>query len=314
MRKLVLIGYLYFTQLLCAQNLVPNPSFEDYDSCPMYTGQFFVVQDWYSPTSNSPDYFNSCWNESWNDNPDVPINRFGSETAHSGMAYAGIAGPYTTLNTRDYVSIILLDSLKAGSKYCLEFYISLGDSSWGGVNFIGAHLSTAPDTMYAGFYLNNLPFQPQIEYDSVISDTSGWTKISGLYTAIGGECYLTIGVFKPDSLLTYDSIQGNGSVQFSYYYIDDVAVWNCDTSATVYPEIIFFPNPSNGQFNITGNFPLGTELFVYNMLGQIVCDPISLPEGNNNVPVFIDVAVGLYYYKVFANDTILSEGKMVIIR
>ncbi len=306
-----LIGTLFFAQLLCAQNLVPNPSFENYDSCPRYNGDLFCIP-WYSPTVSTPDYFNECWNESWNDNMDVPINRFGAEAARSGVAYAGIYTQLVTVNAREYITIRLFDSLKAGSKYCVEFYVSLGDSSWGGVNFLGAHLSSTPDTMYAGFNMYNLPFQPQIEYDSIMNDTSGWTKISGLYIALGGECYLTIGVFKPDSLLTYDSIQGDGSVKFTYYFIDDVSVWQCDTPETVYPAITFYPNPCNGNFIITGNFPFGSELKIYNMLGQQVSNTIYLPEGNAEVPIYSFLAQGVYCCRIESQAVVLKSEMIVV--
>lgn len=230
MRALFLIGLLTITQFVCAQNLVPNPSFENYDSCPRGNGNLFCTP-WYSPTMNSPDYLNACWNGVTTDNMDVPVNRFGSEPAHTGQAYAGVYTVFSTPSSHEYVSVKLLDSLKQGARYCVEFYATLGDSSWGGVNYLGAHLSATPDTMYAGYYLLRLPFQPQIEYDTILTDTSGWTKISGAFVAQGGEMYITIGIFAPDSALTYDSIQGDGSVRFSYYFIDDVSVYEiqlCD--------------------------------------------------------------------------------------
>ena len=42
-----------------AQNLVPNPSFEDYCSCPDNSGQVYRAIGWTS-FGNSSDYFNCC--------------------------------------------------------------------------------------------------------------------------------------------------------------------------------------------------------------------------------------------------------------
>jgi OmpA-OmpF porin, OOP family len=292
------------------QNIVPNPSFELYDSCPYYTGQFDRCQQWYSPTDNTPDYFHECWNESWYDSPDVPINRFGSEPAHTGQAYAGLYALYATVNGREYISVHLSDTLEATKRYCIELYVTLGDSSWGGVNYLGAHFSNVPDTMYAGFYPFVLPMHPQIEWDTVLTDTTDWVLLQGSFTATGGECYVTIGVFKPDSMLTYDSIQGDGTSRGAYYFIDDVAVWQCDTPAIVYPFNIF-PNPSNGEFTITGDFPQYTQLIIYNLLGQKVLESPYLPQGNNSVPVHLQLATGVYYYELRAAEK-LSEGKLII--
>ncbi len=298
-------------------NLVPNPSFEDTNSCPTGISQIYRTDYWYSPTANSPDFFHSCVDVTTISPPDIPQNLWGTQSAHSGSAYTGVVGLYSAANGRDYVSIKLEDTLIASRRYCVEFFVSLADSSFSGINFIGTHLSSTPDTIYCLpcpiNFLWNLPFQPQVEEVTVTSDMSAWIKISGSFVALGTECYLTIGVFKPDSLLIVDTIRGDGSNLRSYYYIDDVAVWECDTPAIVYPDITFFPNPSNGNFNITGNFPAGSQFVAYNMLGQVVCDPVLLPEGNNNVPVFIDVAVGLYYYKIISNSVVLSKGKILIV-
>jgi len=295
---------------LRAQNLVPNPSFEDHDSCPQYNGNFFCTP-WFSPTRNTPDYFNQCWNGWWFDSMDVPSNRFGSQNARTGVAYAGFAGLYASQNGREYISIKLSDTLLAGIIYNVEYYVSLADSSWGGINKLGAHFSNTPDTMYAGMYTYNLPFQPQLEFDTVIIDTTNWVRLSGNYIAFGGECYLTIGVFKTDSLLTYDTIQGDGSSRGAYYYIDDVSV--VKYQPTVYPAITLFPNPSNGEFTITGNFPEHTQLFVYDMLGQKVMESPYLPVGNNSAAVHLQLAQGVYYYELRSTE-ILATGKLYIVK
>ena len=43
-----------------AQNLVPNPSFEDMVQCPPGWTQIEFATGWINPNGYSPDYFNSC--------------------------------------------------------------------------------------------------------------------------------------------------------------------------------------------------------------------------------------------------------------
>src|ERR1051326_8610415 len=45
-----------------AQNLVPNGSFEIYDSCPEYEAQIARANGWsiYSQAGTTPDYYNAC--------------------------------------------------------------------------------------------------------------------------------------------------------------------------------------------------------------------------------------------------------------
>jgi hypothetical protein len=310
-KNLILVLIMMLAKFLSAQiNLVPNPSFELYDSCPKGNGDLFCTP-WYGPTDNTPDYLNACWNGVTTDTMDVPINRFGSQYARTGVAYAGVFCLYASVNARDYISVKLTDTLEIGQQYDVEFYVSLADSSWGGIDNLAAHLSSTPDTMYAGFSITNLPFQPQIFCDTIIKDTSAWTRIHGSLVASGGECYITIGVFLPDSLLSYDAIQGDGSVRASYYYIDDVSV--VKYQPPMYSAITLFPNPSNGEFTVTGNLPEHTQLFVYDMLGQKVMESPYLPVGNTSVPVHLQLSQGVYYYELRSTET-LATGKLMIVK
>lgn len=105
------------------QNLVKNPSFEDTISCPMYLGQISKAIPWFNATDNTPDYFNSCWEENGNSSVDVPSNFWGFQYARTGVAYAGFSPYYGCPECRDYIEGIMLDSLIAGKKYCVEFYV-----------------------------------------------------------------------------------------------------------------------------------------------------------------------------------------------
>ncbi|MEI6123156.1 MAG: gliding motility-associated C-terminal domain-containing protein [Bacteroidota bacterium] len=70
---------------------------------------------------------------------------------------------------------------------------------------------------------------PQIANDSlnVITDTVSWVKISGTFNATGGERFFTFGNFKYNNQTNYihinDYVYG-----YSYYLLDDVAVYECD--------------------------------------------------------------------------------------
>jgi hypothetical protein len=45
---------------ILAQNLVPNPSFENYTTCPTAASQLYVAPPWTSPTTGGAEYFNIC--------------------------------------------------------------------------------------------------------------------------------------------------------------------------------------------------------------------------------------------------------------
>ena len=101
--------------LIGQYNLVPNPSFEIFDTCPTNGNQLYRTINWINPIFNStPDYLNMCNAFGWG----VPSNIYGDEPAHSGVAYSSIItggiNPSNPIfnNYREYMETELMDSLK----------------------------------------------------------------------------------------------------------------------------------------------------------------------------------------------------------
>src|SRR5712672_94504 len=86
------------TLQLTAQNLVPNYSFEQQDSCPPWSGCFGgYVSWWFDPmlAFGGPDYFNPCAAPPPPDiSVSVPFNTLGYQDARTGNAYAGLTAYY----------------------------------------------------------------------------------------------------------------------------------------------------------------------------------------------------------------------------
>jgi gliding motility-associated-like protein len=203
-----------------AQNLVPNPSLEDYIVCPSSYGSGgpLLAPPWSSATQGSTDYLNSC---STSASVDIPHNTFGWQLAHTGEAYAGgyfyIDG---TNGIREYLLAPLLEPLEANVAYEVSFWVSCSESGCG-IKEIGAFLSVNPPPFQTFFELQD---DPQIESTiGYVSDTMNWQLISGCFIAAGGEAYITIGNFYNN---TNTHIDTACTLQYvtAYYYIDDVSV------------------------------------------------------------------------------------------
>ena len=183
---------------------------------------------WYVPTGGSSDRFNSCFNQG---TLGMPQNYAGWQYARSGISYAGI-DMCETSHYRDYITGRFFDTLTATKKYCVTFYVSLGDSLWFAVSGIGAYLSADSICEDRNFPDTALPYIPQIENPSnnILTDKINWVPVSGEYTASGGETFITIGDFYSDTLSHFTYIGHGGTVAAwqtevnSYYYIDDVYV------------------------------------------------------------------------------------------
>jgi hypothetical protein len=319
---------LAITFLLCVlfikayeQNLVPNGGFDTLTGCPSISngGGADLASPWFIPNGSggSPDMYNSCATAT---QLQVPQNWTGWQMPHSGNGYAGL-GAYgywyngSNINNREYIAVQLLDTLVAGKKYCVEFYASLADSSFWAVNRLGACLSKHP---LSGQPFDTISAIPQIEWNTslIFSDKSNWIEISGTYISAGGEKYITIGNFYADNQT--DTISHLGTWIVSYFYIDDVSVTDCGwsgiQSADLSNGISLFPNPSDGNFQLKGNFPSNSQLHIYNLLGEEIIQPISLPQGDQTIPVELSLAEGIYIYRIISGKDMLHEEKLVIVQ
>lgn len=220
-------------------NLVFNPSFEDYRECPRKIdalGKLTIVDAWYQPTAGSADYYNICGSRDCG----VPRNKLGIQDAHFGNGFCGIYCSKT--DYREYLQTELKEPLKAGEMYRVSFYVSLSEYSSGAVATIGALFTTERigDTLRSVLMDKSIKqlapgisqtvatyFEPQVvnDYDRVLDDTKAWMQISGVFTAKGGERFMTIGNFYPASqsnVVDLDSL--TYLLPGAYYYIDDVSV------------------------------------------------------------------------------------------
>ncbi|HYG40080.1 MAG TPA: gliding motility-associated C-terminal domain-containing protein [Cytophagales bacterium] len=228
---------IFIQHVVHAQNLVPNPGFEDKYTCPYSSSTWDafgkMVKHWYSPNVNTPDYFHSCSNL---DELSVPKNiRFWPCTnylpAKEGEAYAGIIVlpkfKKTDKNHREYLQVRLVSPLKKDKKYSVSFYVALDQCSGHSFSQIGAYFSSNKDTNYIPFPDANCcdfkpAFKPQVYSDNVIDNKNEWREIKGTFIATGGEEWMSIGVFNDTLVSThFDTLQYK---DFPYFFIDDVSV------------------------------------------------------------------------------------------
>jgi gliding motility-associated-like protein len=214
-----------FALIAIAQtNLVINPSFE---LCPIT----FPVCDrnpegssppWKHPTPSSPDLFRKC-------DPDInfrwPKNGVGFCYPRTDTSYAGfVLFDKNNYYYREYLQGKLQSKLKANKKYCVSFYVQLSDYSNYAVDAIGMYIS---DTAVHSNVSLELNYTAQIANPkgNIINDTANWVLISGIYTAYGGEEYITIGNFLGNTIDTVPTgAPPTWNPPYSYYYLDDVSV------------------------------------------------------------------------------------------
>lgn len=246
MKKIICILSILCTQVCIAQNLVPNPSFEDTINCPQFIGDIDRAIGW-SSYGITPDYFNSCAQVSLG----VPDNVRGFQNAHTGNAYVGLETFHSGSNEREYIGCQLSQSLIINQKYFVKFYLSLADISSLrlATNHMGVKLSTVPYDVANPIPTDNNPI---FYSDSMVTDTAAWIKISGSFIADSAYNYFSLGNFFDNA--NTDTMQVGGGNQYGYYFVDDICLSTdsayCETILTDIkninnsPDDIFlFPNP-----------------------------------------------------------------------
>jgi len=227
MRKCILTILILTTwaTFSAGQNLVPNPSFETFTSCPTFGGQLSLATPWVALPINNVEYFNACAPAGvWS----VPYQGgSGFQYAHSGNAIAafwmlnGYGGNY-----REYLQVALSDTLINLQCYYVSFYINLFNATKYAVNNFGLYFSNNTFTTTG----SPAPYSPQVLSfnGKIYSDTLNWEKVQGVYVANGNERYITIGNFFDD--YNTDTVNtGNGTYSGAYYYIDDISVIPIDS-------------------------------------------------------------------------------------
>jgi len=209
-----------------AQNLVPNPSFEEFSQCPPYPGQIHEAVSWDSPNNTTTDYFHAC--SPVEQGASVPVNLFGDQEPKEGMGYTGLRAWIPVGQNpvyREYLLAPLKEPLKAGKPYSVRFWISVAEKS--------THIS---DGLGACFFSDSVANEriyrvtPSLRSPrgQLLTDTQNWIEVSGTYTASGGEAFLVIGNFEDDTEMLRQPFQGSiGEGEMVYYYVDAVEVLPC---------------------------------------------------------------------------------------
>ena len=234
MKKIILVVLLTLIHgIINAQNLIPNASFEEFSQCPHNTGQIQSAIPWFMPYYWVPssEYFNMCDSTTGGTFPIYLTQK--PRTGKGEAACVFYTSPFATQEYREYIEIILNKPLTSNSTYCISYYVSLFGYSTYAIDALCACLTT--DSLLnqdPNIMLLPCPNMVCNSVGNIIKDTLNWTKITMSYTAQGGEQFITIGNFKTTAQTNSEFI----ALTFgwnTYYFIDDVAVYECDTP--VYP-------------------------------------------------------------------------------
>ncbi len=210
-----------------SQNLIKNPSFEEFVNCPKTLGNFEVdLNYWNTPTEGSTDYFNGCSTAMG-----TPKNFNGTQPADFGVGYAGLY-LYAPNDYREYIQAELTETLIKDKKYRISFYVSLAERSDFAIKEFGVlfckqqlHIPTKKELSKKLLYQekDNAFHSMEIGYSNFYSDTQDWILVHAEFIAKGTEKFMILGNFKSNDRTRMFMTKKNAK-QGAYYYIDMVLV------------------------------------------------------------------------------------------
>lgn len=306
MTKAFMMLVFIHTIRVTAQNLVPNPSFEEVNNMPCNTYvtniteskmQFNAVfKNWMLPSDATTDPYSllsdrGCLTYPIRDFWNMPAPKHGNN----------MIGLYTTRlgnqNYREYVSIKVNNKLVVGQQYFCGFYVASSDEFNFSPNALGMYFSSDTVThSYDDTFVFSLNYDPQVTFNLSNNDTN-WSLYFGYFSPSEESEYLTIGNFR------------NNPQDNAYNLIDSVFVERINKLSI--PNVIT-PNGDhlNDRFEIIGLQLNRWNLKIFNRWGQEVYHSKNYSGDWSGS----GLASGVYYYQVahrFVN--IMYKGTISII-
>lgn len=284
---------------LPAQDLVPNPGFEVFSSCPTFASMLDSAPPWSNPTAGTPELYHACAGS--HTYAGVPANISGGfQVPHGGNGYAGLFTFRTaTAEMREYIAVPLLEPLIEGRAYAFTMYVNQPNDVELATDGIGVRFSAGPLTAPNA---SVLPYDAHIERTpgALITDTAAWVPISGCYTAQGGEDHLTIGNFRTDANTAHTVVHpGAWYAGCGYFLIDDVSLvplpeldLGPDTALCTGAELPLIAAPEGALYHWSDGSDgptltvqgAGTYWLQATLGGCVLSDTVHVEEGHTTFP------------------------------
>lgn len=313
----LLCSIYFFLPPLSAQNLVPNPSFEEAANISnKWSGTFSTFNRntklWESPTQGSPDLIFAKVKDSMfppRKNFDVAPHEPRTGLFMVGLKTYGCQN--NNLHCKEYLQIKLSEPLIKGEEYYFEYWVNPLRTGIK-VNKLGIALS--PQRIKDLGLIGLLPLPYHYESDEIYNaPVNEWKKVSGKFTASESLAYLLIGSFVADEVTL--SVKEENGLDYSYYLIDDVLLRpiNYRPQVAILSDVAFEFNKSDLS---TQAYPVLEEVFAKMKKEESLYLKITghtSNEGNEeyNLDLSVDRGIAVADYLVkkgIPDERILSRG------
>lgn len=292
--------------MVTAQNLVPNPSFEDTIDCNVPTQcSLLKATGWFNPNIGAtPDVWDCdlqrlCGYTMDVQNPDD----IGAQYAQHGTRFAGAFlwyGPGTTGN--DYLMSGLASSLVPGQAYEVSLHYSLVDGFVYGLDHIGVWFGT--DSVNENS-TGRLELVPQVELrdpqQPYLVNMTQWVRLVDTLVADAAYSWMIIGNFAPADSINATVANSSSNLEYAYYFIDSVVVR--PVIATSLPPMPYAGSWNGQTFLFEASGGAGSKLLeIWDTSGRLVASrSLWMAGGKQSLPS-PELPAGVYVASLTGSD------------
>ncbi|MCB9169943.1 MAG: T9SS type A sorting domain-containing protein [Flavobacteriales bacterium] len=237
---------------------------------------------WFS-AGGTGDYFMSCL--PYGAFNGVPLSSLAFQDPQDGECYVGVITYQQSQGVREYFMIQLLDPLVPEQTYYASFY---ANAAWNGnETYPQAYLASSHVgmlfTVQPRPWVNGDPWPTggnvaQVYHPWLITDTVGWTLVSGSFVADSAYQYVMIGNHFDNANTDTLHFATFAWTPTAYTLIDNVCVSTdpdgCQLAQGIsgglgLDGVILFPDPANAEIAMS-KIPEGTKLTIHDALGRVV--------------------------------------------
>lgn len=204
---------------------MPNGNFESFTNCPTGLKQLKSATHWSPANAGSPEFYHTCG--------------FSAEILpFKGKGMAGLIVLDVLRDGVEYLQVQLKDSLIKGHNYCFKMHLLASSDNEKFIDKIGAHFTkeAIKTPNWEALILN-----PKVYSKKILGASKKWEALETEFVAKGGEKFMTIGNFF-ESWHLKEKLNSEGKKTYSYYFLDEILVWEKKGSCLVEPSELYIEN------------------------------------------------------------------------